>query len=48
MASAKEYTTDHIRNVAILGHGGAGKTSLIEALCFVAGTSKRHGSVDEG
>ncbi len=48
MVSAKEYTTDRIRNVAVLGHGSSGKTSLIDALCFVSGTSKRHGSVDEG
>ncbi|MFV2006340.1 MAG: elongation factor G [Longimicrobiales bacterium] len=48
MASAKEYTTEQIRNVAVLGHGGAGKTSLIDALCFAAGSSKRKGSVDEG
>lgn len=48
MASAKEYTTDRIRNVAVLGHGSSGKTSLIDALCFVAGTSKRLGDVDEG
>lgn len=48
MASAREYTTDHIRNVAVLGHGGSGKTSLIDALCFVAGTSRRHGDVNEG
>ena len=48
MASGKEYTTDHIRNVVVLGHGGAGKTSLVDALCFVAGTSKRHGNVDDG
>ncbi len=48
MASAKEYTTDRIRNVVVVGHGGAGKTSLIDALCFVAGTSKRHGNVNEG
>jgi elongation factor G len=47
MASAKEYTTERIRNVAILGHGGSGKTSLIDALCWVAGTSKRQGSVDD-
>ena len=44
MVSAKEYTTDRIRNVAVLGHGSSGKTSLIDALCFVSGTSKRHGS----
>lgn len=48
MASAKEYTTDHIRNVAVLGHGGSGKTTLIDALCFVSGTSKRLGKVDDG
>ena len=48
MASGKEYTTDRIRNVAVLGHGGAGKTSLVDALCWVSGTTKRHGSVDDG
>ena len=48
MASAKEYVTERIRNVAVLGHGGSGKTSLIDALCFVAGNSKRQGNVDEG
>lgn len=48
MASAKEYTTDRIRNVAVVGHGSSGKTSLIDSLCWVAGTSKRHGNVDEG
>ena len=48
MASAKEYTTDKIRNVVALGHGGAGKTTLIDSLCYTAGTSKRKGDVDEG
>jgi elongation factor G len=48
MASAKEYPTERIRNVVVLGHGGAGKTSLIDAMCFVTGTSKRLGSVDDG
>jgi elongation factor G len=48
MATAKEYTTDRIRNVAVLGHGSSGKTSLIDAMCFVAGTTKRHGDVGEG
>jgi elongation factor G len=45
---AAEYTTDHIRNVAVVGHGGSGKTTLVDAMCFVAGTSKRLGNVDEG
>jgi elongation factor G len=47
MSSAREYATDRIRNVAVLGHGSSGKTSLIESLCFVSGTSKRHGKVDD-
>jgi elongation factor G len=48
MPSAQEYSTDRIRNIAVLGHGGSGKSSLVDALCFVAGTSKRRGSVDDG
>ena len=48
MASANEYTTEKIRNVVILGHGGAGKTSLVDSLCWAAGTSRRKGNVDEG
>jgi elongation factor G len=42
------YKTPEIRNVAVLGHGACGKTSLVDALAFVAGTSKRHGSVKDG
>ena len=37
-----------IRNVAVVGHGAAGKTSLIDALAFVSGSSRRHGSVRDG
>ncbi|MBI4520758.1 MAG: GTP-binding protein [Gemmatimonadetes bacterium] len=48
MANAKEYTTERIRNLAIVGHGGSGKSSLVDALCFVSGTSRRHGSVKDG
>ncbi len=42
------YKTAEIRNVAVVGHGASGKTSLVDALAFVAGTSKRHGSVKDG
>src|SRR6266705_1660930 len=42
------YKTPEIRNVAVVGHGASGKTSLVDALAFVASTSKRHGSVKDG
>ena len=42
------YTTDKIRNVVLLGHGGAGKTSLVEALAYLAGISNRMGTVADG
>ena len=48
MAAAKEYPSTAIRNVVVLGHGGAGKTTLIDALCFSTGTSRRRGAVKEG
>ncbi|MFQ5703329.1 MAG: elongation factor G [Gemmatimonadales bacterium] len=44
----RAYTTDAIRNVAVVGHGASGKTTLVDALAFVAGSSKRHGSVPDG
>ena len=44
----KEYASTAIRNVAVVGHGGSGKTSLVDAAAFVAGSSKRHGRVKEG
>ncbi|NMB25134.1 MAG: elongation factor G [Firmicutes bacterium] len=44
----KQYATDKLRNVALVAHGGAGKTSLAEALLFHSGATKRLGSVDEG
>jgi elongation factor G len=48
MASAPVYTTDRIRNVVVVGHGGAGKTTLIDACCHAAGSTRRSGSVDGG
>src|SRR2546425_3776237 len=37
-----------IRNVGVVGHGGVGKTSLVEALLFTAGAVTRLGKVDDG
>jgi len=40
--------TAKIRNVGVVGHGGVGKTSLVEALLFTAGAVTRLGKVDDG
>ena len=42
------YTTDSIRNVVLLGHGGSGKTSLVEAMAYVSGLTSRIGKVTDG
>ena len=42
------YTTADIRNVLIAGHGGSGKTTLVDALLFASGTVNRKASVAEG
>ena len=42
------YTSENLRNVAIIAHGGAGKTSLAEAMLFNGGSTARLGSVDNG
>lgn len=42
------YTTDKIRNVVLLGHGGCGKTSLVEAMAYLSGITSRLGRVEDG
>jgi len=44
----KSYPTDHVRNILIVGHGGAGKTSLVEAILHATGATNRVGRVEDG
>lgn len=44
----KKFPSEALRNVALAGHGGAGKTSLVEASLFDAGAIERLGRVEEG
>lgn len=44
----KEYKTENLRNVALVGHQGCGKTSLVEALLYNTGAVTRMGRVEEG
>jgi elongation factor G len=44
----REYKSEEIRNIAVVGHGASGKTTLVDALAFVSGSSRRHGTVKDG
>ena len=44
----RDYDSAGIRNIAVVGHGANGKTSLVDALCFAAGSGKRHGTIRDG
>jgi elongation factor G len=44
----KVYEGANIRNVAVVGHGHAGKTSLVSAMLYTSGATQRHGRVDDG
>ncbi|MBR3990740.1 MAG: 50S ribosome-binding GTPase, partial [Clostridia bacterium] len=43
-----DYTAEKIRNIAFLGHGGSGKTSLAEAMLYLSKGSDRFGKVTDG
>src|SRR3989304_2614212 len=44
----KEYPPDKVRNIALIGHGSTGKTSLAEAMLFASGATTRLGRVEAG
>ena len=44
----KEYTTEFIRNVALVAHGSAGKTMMAEAFLHFSGATTRLGKIDDG
>ena len=44
----KSFETENIRNLAVIGHGDAGKTQLVSSILYVAGATSRWGKVEEG
>lgn len=44
----KEYDADHIRNIALVGHQGSGKTMLAEAMVYTSGATQRMGEIADG
>ena len=44
----KAFTTENIRNLAVIGHGDAGKTQLVSSLLYIAGATPRWGKVTDG
>lgn len=44
----KEYLAENIRNIAVLGHGSEGKTTLVESMLFISGAIDRQGRVEDG
>jgi elongation factor G len=44
----RRYPGEHLRNLALVGHSGVGKTSLAEAMLYTSGVTDRYGRVDEG
>lgn len=47
-SAATAFETSAIRNVVVFGHGGSGKTSLTDAMCYISGTANRKGEVEKG
>ena len=44
----QDFSTEQLRNIVLLSHGGAGKTSLAESLLFATGAITRMGRVEDG
>jgi elongation factor G len=42
------YESEHVRNLAVIGHGASGKTTLVNAMAWLAGSCSRMGSVEDG